>query len=49
MEDFKVGSQSAQSARFVVIMIQDFETSFHAFDEQRSYRIAKKFSFQTVT
>ena len=32
IEDFKVRSQSA--ARSAVIVIQDFETSFHAFDEQ---------------
>ena len=37
IEDFKVRSQSTQSnfaARSAVIVIQDFETSFHAFDEQ---------------
>ena len=37
IEDFKVRSQSAQSnfaARSAVIVIQDFEMSFHAFDEQ---------------
>ena len=34
IEDFKVRSQTSQLDLRPVIVIQDFETLFHAFDEQ---------------